>query len=133
MLSSSPEFELIHKIVLHKLTCIKYIQCIYGIGSYFTKQNKTPNDLDYYIKFNKKFQDLNLKQISKILEDIKDKYKNEKSETLINIFIEDDKGAKLNSVDLWFILNYKDETLRNCITNRKNQIWKSSSSPDLCK
>ena len=128
MSASLTSLEFINKIVLHKLISIKEIRSIFGIGSFFTKQDRIPNDLDYCVKLNKRFQDLDLKQISKIFEYIKDNYKNEKSESLVNIFIEDDRGDKLNSVDLWFINNFKGETLSGCITSRKNQIWKGKQS-----
>lgn len=123
MSSSIKSLRLIHENAINQLMAIKNVQYIFGIGSFFAGKKKNPHDLDYYVVFNKKFLDLNIKQLSETFEKIKSVYRNEKYEPKINIFIEDADGNKLNSVDLWFILNFNNENLTNCIADRMNQIW----------
>jgi len=120
---SLKQLKTIHKKVIKKLTYINDVRCVFGIGSYFTKNTKSPQDLDYYIELGEAFQNVDVGQLSKIFENIKGICKNEKAEPLINILIADNNGNKLNSVDLWFIHNFPTETLDQCIEDRKNQIW----------
>ncbi len=122
-LSSIISLRIIHENAINQLITVKNVQYIFGIGSFFAGKKKHPHDLDYYVVFNKKFLDLNIKQLSETFEKIKGAYRNEKYEPIINIFIEDADGNKLNSVDLWFILNFNNEKLANCITDQMNQIW----------
>lgn len=113
----------IHKNTIKQLIIIKNVRYIFGIGSFFAEKAKNPRDLDYYVIFNKNFCGLNIKELSETFENIKGAYRNEKHEPIINIFIEDIDGNKLNSVDLWFILNFNYENLTTCIVNRMNQVW----------
>lgn len=97
---------------------------ILGIGSYFfPKKNKKPNDIDLIVILNIPFEDERIFNFSDELEIIKNKYSNNQN-TLLNIFLIDSIGRRLNSVDIWFI-QYKNENLYDNIEERKNQIfWK---------
>ena len=113
----------IHKNTINQLVTIKNVRYVFGIGSFFAGKVRNPRDLDYYVIFSKNFWNLDIKQLSETFENIKGAYRNEKYEPIINVFIEDIDGNKLNSVDLWFILNFNNENLTNCIADRMNQIW----------
>ncbi len=118
------ELNAIHKEIFTELCSIQSVKSIFGIGSFFRNKKLKPGDLDYYITFSKPFCEICLKKASEKIEEIKNKFRNDKSEPIINILLEDSNGDRLNSVDLWFILNYENETLSECIKNRKGEIWK---------
>jgi len=118
------ELNAIHREIFTELCSIQSVKSIFGIGSFFRNKKLKPGDLDYYITFSKPFTEICLKKVSGKIEGIKNKFKNDKSETIINVLLEDSNGDRLNSVDLWFILNYENETLSECIKNRKDEIWK---------
>jgi len=102
------------------------VDSLFGIGSYYTGSKEKLGDLDYVIKLNVEFNSPEvvpeLYEFSNRLEEIKDKFKNNKGETLINVFLEDSSGKKLNSVDLWFIKNRK-ENIEDNIKDREGQIY----------
>lgn len=103
------DLQLIVDDVLANLSGNEDIKTIKGIGSFFIDKKKEPHDVDLLIELNKSFENSNTKQLSDIIESLKDKYRNEKGETLLNIFIRDDIGKILDSVDLWFYYNKGEE------------------------
>jgi len=111
-----------YKTIMSYLKDNLLVSEILGIGSYFfPKKNKKPNDIDLVVKLNIPFEDKRIFKFSDELETIKDKYNNSQN-TLLNIFLIDSIGRKLNSVDIWFI-QYKNENLYDNIEERKNQIF----------
>ena len=95
---------------------------VYGIGSYFFPiKDRNPNDVDFVIKLNIPFEDKKVYVFSDKLEEIKEKFMYG-GETLLNVFVVDEKGRRLNSVDLWFI-KHNGENLNSNIEERKNQIY----------
>lgn len=118
------ELNAIHREIFTELCSIQSVKSIFGIGSFFRNKKLKPGDLDYYITFSKPFTEICLKKVSGKIEGIKNKFRNDKSEPIINVLLEDSNGDRLNSVDLWFILNYENKTLSKCIKNRKGEIWK---------
>ena len=105
----SKELQPIVDEVLLKLKSQPDIANIQGIGSNFTGKKKNPHDVDVVINLNKPFERSNTKELSDLIEPIKDKY-HDKEGTLLNAFIKDSDGKILNSVDLWFH-HYRGEKL----------------------
>ena len=114
----------IHQKVFPELCSIRFLKSIFGVGSFFRNKKLRPEDLDYYITFSKPFSEICIRKVSEKIEGIKNKFRNSKFEPVVNVFLEDSNGDRLNSVDLWFLLNYENETLSDCIKSRKGEVWK---------
>ena len=95
------------------------VERITGIGSFYTTNKENPGDLDYIIHFNIPFDDTKkVMPFSDKLEELKDKYRDEKGDTYINVMLFDNKNRFLNSVDLWFI-SHTQEKLNDVIKERE--------------
>jgi hypothetical protein len=94
---------------------------IKGIGSYFKGKKQKPSDVDYVIKLSVPFSDSEVEDLSNSIEALKDKYTDARGNPLLNVFLEDSQGNKLNSVDLWYVY-HGGESLQDNIQQRKSEL-----------
>ena len=96
---------------------------VVGIGSFYNESKDVPPDVDYFVVLNVPFENDGVSALSDSIESLKNEYRNDDGDTLVNIFMEDSNGHLINSVDLFFAKDDpKNFSLEQTYKGRKEEM-----------